>query len=176
MVGKSNSSRWLSPGEFKNAGRASSQPRNPLDLPGSTLSGEVSIRDNGSTRLEIRVVKMAEHMGAKLSNESDLTIGTVGLDMSAIDAAIVAAFRHHWVLPPKWREDIRNQNVVMDVSILRDGQVKGALLVKSSGAAEIDVSALRAAERIKNIGMVLPSEFLGDRYEVRMHFHAEQNE
>ena len=51
----------------------------------------------------------------------------------------------------------------MDVSILRDGEVKGALLVKSSGTAEIDVSALRAAERIKNIGVRLQTEFLGGR-------------
>jgi hypothetical protein len=37
----------------------------------------------------------------------------------------------------------------------------------------VDVSALRAVGKIKSIGVPLPEEFLGDRYEVRMHFHAE---
>ena len=144
-----------------------------LDLPISSLSNKPPSNVAAETRLEIRVVKSTP------DRESSLLLGGApagdasGIDMSEIDDAIVAAFRHHWVLPTKLGEDHRNLNVVMDVSILRDGQVSGALLVKSSGTAEIDVSALKAAERIKNIGVRLPPEFLGDRYEVRMHFHAE---
>ena len=170
---ESNSSRWQSPGDFESKGGVSPHFQSPLDLPTSTLSGAPSSKPEGVTRLEIRVVKMTEDSEVNSSMKSDAANGTMGVDMSEIDTAIVAAFRHHWILPSKWEEDIRNRNVVMDVSILRDGEVKGALLVKSSGTAEIDVSALRAAERIKNIGVRLPTEFLGDRYEVRMHFHAE---
>jgi TonB family protein len=144
-----------------------------LDLPISSLSNKPPSNGAAETRLEIRVVKSTPDRESSLSSGGAPAGDASGIDMSEIDAAIVAAFRNHWVLPSKLGEDHRNLNVVMDVSIERDGQVNGALLVKSSGTAEIDASALNAAERIKNIGVRLPPEFLGDRYEVRMHFHAE---
>lgn len=169
----SGARHWTSPGEFMSSGEVVSGSVSQLDLPLSTLSGTPPSKGTPATRLEIRVVKSTPDPESSSSSGSAPAGDASGIDMSEIDAAIVAAFRNHWVLPSKLGEDHRNLNVVMDVSIERDGQVNGALLVKSSGTAEIDVSALKAAERIKNIGVRLPPEFLGDRYEVRMHFHAE---
>lgn len=163
--------RWDSPGQFRFAKGTAEKEKESLVLPTSRPTATGTQPGVGMPRIDIHVVP---HVEEKRPEEKPTSAGVAdGVDMSEVDAAIIAAFRTHWVLPEGLNSSVVQRTVEMDVSILRDGGVTAILLAKPSGSAALDVSALRAAERIKKLPVGLPSKFLGDRYEVRMHFRAE---
>lgn len=95
------------------------------------------------------------------------------VDMSAVDAAVIDAFRTYWVHPTAMNSAGTPREVRMDVRIARDGTVLTSLLARASGQSQMDMSALRAAGLVKKIAVPLPAQFSGDSYEVQIHFQAE---
>lgn len=179
--------QWISPSDMTSAIAQMEAPSNTLQLPVASApvaskAPEPAPAGSRSPRIDIVVVKPepiktlvpVRKMGSAESIDvlAQLPGADEGVDMSKVDAAIVARFRENWLLPEGIDYSVR-KTVEMDVSVFRDGSVGGVLLVKPSGVSQVDVSALRAAGKISSIGVPLPEEFLGDRYEVRMHFHAE---
>jgi len=174
--------QWISPSDMTSAIAQMEAPSNALQLPVASKAPEPAPAGSRSPRIDIVVVKPepiktlvpVRKMGSAepIDVLAQLPGADEGVDMSKVDAAIVARFRENWLLPEGIDYSVR-KTVEMDVSVFRDGSVGAFLLVKPSEVSQVDVSALRAVGKIKSIGVPLPEEFLGDRYEVRMHFHAE---
>jgi hypothetical protein len=179
--------QWMAPSDVTSAMAKVETSNEKLDLPVATVpipspAPDISASTGRAPRIDIVVVKPEPNkalvpvrkMGTPdlIDVSESLPGAETGVDMSKVDSAIVARFRENWILPEGIDYSVR-KTVEMDVSVFRDGSVGGFLLVKPSGVSQVDVSALKAAEKIKSIGVPLPVEFLGDRYEVRMHFHAE---
>lgn len=96
-----------------------------------------------------------------------------GVDFDAVDAAIIQTYERYWEPPAGVALSLEQPSPLLDVAIDREGRVLSAVLYRASGHSGIDESVRSAAARVKSVPCRLPDNFLGDRYEFRVHFRTQ---
>ena len=96
-----------------------------------------------------------------------------GVNFDAVDAAIIQTYERCWEPPSGVALSLEQPSPLLDVAINREGVVLSAALYRASGHSAIDESVRSAAARVKSVPCRLPENFLGDRYEFRVHFRTQ---
>jgi hypothetical protein len=182
---------WTSPGDFTKAlsepapvaaqeTRAVSSntppaPASPPPTDPAPLKPASPMRNGAPPRIEIAISKITPKAlpvgAAKASAQKIEAAGDdSGVDMSAVDRAIVEAFRHAW-MPP--RPAAGPATAHADVRLDRKGQVTGFHLVKPSGDEAIDLSVHETGAAVTSVSCTFPANYSRDDYAFQVHFHAE---
>ena len=111
------------------------------------------------------------HDAAKLDQQARPPAGADdGVDMSAVDRAIIEAYRNAWRPPRPYSGPA---TAFADVRLNRRGRVVHFRLAKPSGDEAVDFSVNEAGSAVKSIPASLPAQYSRDEYDFQVHFHAE---
>ena len=96
---------------------------------------------------------------------------TSGLD--AVDSALQQTLMRAWVPPSIDLVPPHQRRVSAELSVLKDGTVKGAILVSLSGSEPMDSSVRAALARVTKIPESLPATYNKESYAVRVNLQIE---
>jgi len=96
---------------------------------------------------------------------------SAGLD--AVDSALQQTLMRAWVPPSIDLVPAHQRRVSAELSVLKDGTVKGAILVSLSGSEPMDSSVRAALARVTKIPESLPATYSKESYAVRVNLQIE---
>ena len=160
----------------------------PPEAPAKTENQpEIRLGTGGPPRIEVAVMRAQPvstakrvdappasatlHDAAKLQQNGRPPSGADdGVDMSAVDRAVIEAYRRAWTPPRPYNGPA---TAWADVRLDRRGRVLRFHLAKPSGDEAVDFSVNEAGAAVKTIPASLPSQYSRDEYDFQVHFHAE---
>jgi periplasmic protein TonB len=90
-----------------------------------------------------------------------------------VDRAVIEAFMKTWSAPKPELLAPNERTAHLDVAVNRKGRMLDYKLARTSGSADLDVSVLEAADRIKSIAAKFPSDYPSERYDFQVNFYVE---
>lgn len=106
-----------------------------------------------------------------LERQRKSSASSAGLD--AVDSALQQTLMRAWVPPSIDLVPGHQRRVSVELSVLRDGTVKGAVIVSLSGSQPMDSSVRAALARVIKIPESLPATYTKERYAVRVNLQIE---
>lgn len=106
-----------------------------------------------------------------LERERKASASSAGLD--AVDSALQQTLMRAWVPPSIDLVPAHQRRVSAELSVLKDGTVKGAILVSLSGSEPMDSSVRAALARVTKIPESLPATYSKESYAVRVNLQIE---
>ncbi|MEQ1752332.1 MAG: TonB family protein, partial [Prosthecobacter sp.] len=100
-------------------------------------------------------------------------VASGGADMAGVENSLQQAILREWKPPPIKSVPATQRRATLEISVLRDGQVRDATVKTSSGSEALDASIRSAVERVSKIPETLPSSFPKERYDLRVNFQIE---
>ncbi len=101
------------------------------------------------------------------------TVASGGADMAGVENSLQQAILREWKPPPIKSVPVTQRRATLEISVLRDGQVRDATVKTPSGSEALDASIRSAVERVSKIPETLPSSFPKERYDLRVNFQIE---
>lgn len=93
--------------------------------------------------------------------------------LDAVDAALQKALLDAWKPPAADLVPRHQRRATVELSVLRDGTLKNALLMGSSGSSALDDSITALLQKLTKISQSLPASYPKDRYAVRVNLQIE---
>lgn len=129
----------------------------PKQIPTDTSPGE-SIQDAARAAAHDRATDRA----------LEVLTNTQGVDFGPYSQSLISTIRRHWYVPESAR--VRKGRVVVEFTILKNGEVADMKLVDASGDAALDRAAWQGVSNSRPFP-ALPAAFGGDRVKFRFRFY-----
>ncbi len=132
-----------------------------------TLSAIVDTRAAPTTTLSLfDIVKLND-----LERERKAHADASGLD--AVEGALQKTLMNAWIPPAIGLVPANQRRVGVELTVLKDGTIKDALIITPSGSGALDASVRAALARVTKIPESLPASYTKEHYAVRVNLQIE---